>query len=117
MRPISRIKEQKWARLYCVEALTEQAGKCRYCHEPLTCKSATADHKRAQMWGGETSKANIAAACLHCNKTKGSLTPNEFLALIKNPQGHDIEIWMIWSRRKIWLATNRVCDRITKAAA
>ena len=116
-RALSTIKEQKWGRLYCAEALAEQGGKCCYCHEPLTCKTATTDHIRARMWGGETSKANIAAACLHCNKTKGSLTPNEFLSLIKNPHGHDIDIWLVWSRRKIWLATNKTCGRIGRMVA
>lgn len=111
------IKDQKWARTYCAEALSDQGGKCLYCRAPLSCATATADHKRPQIFGGETSRANIAAACLECNLAKGSLTAKEFVTLIKSPySGIEIFIWMAWSRRRIFLATERACTRLMRAA-
>lgn len=109
----SRVREQTWLRMYREEARAEQKGACAYCHEPISLAKTTGDHAKARIKGGTTTKKNIKAACEPCNKTKGSMSEAAFLRAIKNPQpGDSIFIWMAWSRRRIWLATERVCKRI-----
>lgn len=110
-----RNRDAKWTRMFRVEAWIEQRGKCGYCHEPITRAAATADHRHPIIRGGSTTRHNIKAACDPCNKAKGNMTEGEFLKAIKNPQpGSSIHIWLAWSRRRIWLATERVCKRIER---
>lgn len=117
MKHFNPIKDQKWARVYCAEALSDQGGRCFYCRMPMSVAIATADHKVPQIFGGETSRKNIAAACRDCNMAKGSLTANEFVRLIKSPYpGIEIFIWMAWSRRRIFLAAERACTRLSRFA-
>lgn len=110
----SRVSEQAWLGMYRAEARAEQGGKCAYCHEPISLAKTTADHVKARIKGGTTTnRKNIKAACEPCNKTKDSMLEAAFLRAIKNPQpGDSIYIWLAWSRRRIWLATERVCKRI-----
>lgn len=111
----SRQRERSWIRMFCVEAWIEQKGKCAYCREPMTRQQATADHVNPMSLGGPTTRDNIKAACEPCNKAKGRLSEAAFLKLIKNPQSGDpLGIWLAWSRRRIWLATERVCKRIER---
>jgi 5-methylcytosine-specific restriction endonuclease McrA len=71
------------------------------------------DHVTPRVKGGMTKKENIKAACADCNLAKGRLSAAEFVKRIKNPQRTDtLRIWKAWSRRRIWLATHRVCKRI-----
>jgi hypothetical protein len=98
------------------EALQEQGGCCRYCLQPLTVKTATADHRLARAKGGANDRANIVAACEPCNKAKGSLNVLSFVSAIKRPTaGAPVAIWMAWSRRRMWLATYRACRNIRYA--
>lgn len=110
--PMSRA-EQMFLRMFRNDALCEQGRRCAYCHEPLTPQKATADHVTSRTMGGSTTRKNIKAACEPCNKTKKGMSEAAFLRAIKNPQpGDSIHIWLAWSRRRIWLATERVCKRI-----
>ena len=96
-------------------ARLKQGGKCAYCHEPIARADATGDHVKPRFKGGATTRENIKAACEPCNLTKRSMSEAAFLRAIKNPQpGDSLHIWMAWSRRRIWLATERVCTRITR---
>ncbi|WP_407146284.1 HNH endonuclease [Bradyrhizobium sp. ORS 86] len=118
MNVFSRVSEQAWLRAFRVEAVTEQRGACAYCHCPLTKRTATADHRRSRKAGGTTERENIKAACLDCNSLKGAMSVNAFKALIKNPKsGDDIRVWLAWSRRRMFLAAERSCARIMRAAA
>lgn len=113
-----RVSEHAWVRLFRAEAVTTQEATCAYCYCPITMRTATADHIKARKLGGVTGRENISAACIDCNVLKGHKTPNAFKKLIKSPQpGCDIRIWMAWSRRRIFLATDRSCNRILRAAA
>lgn len=110
--PLSR-DEQMFLRMYRNDARAEQGGKCAYCREPISRAQATGDHVKSRFNGGATDRKNIKAACLPCNRTKKSMSEAAFLRAIKNPQpGDSIHIWMAWSRRRIWLATERACKRI-----
>jgi 5-methylcytosine-specific restriction endonuclease McrA len=115
--PKSRVREATCVRVYRTEALTEQSGRCAYCHAPITVRAATADHFVARHNGGTTTKENIKATCQDCNKLKGHKAASAFLNAIKHPEpGDRIEIWLAWSRRRIFLATERACSRIERAA-
>lgn len=117
MTYVSR-RDQTWARLFRVEAVVQQKAKCAYCYCPITMRTATADHVKARKLGGTTKRENILAACTECNVLKGHKTATAFKTLIKNPEpGCDIRIWLAWSRRRIFLAADRSCARIMKAAA
>lgn len=112
-----KISEKQWIKVFRSDAVTVQKGSCCYCHCPITMKTATADHIKARKHGGCTSRNNISASCLECNRLKGHMSETRFKTLIKNPQpGDSIEIWLAWSRRKIFLATERSCSRIRKFA-
>lgn len=112
--PMSR-DEQMYLRMYRNDARAAQGGKCAYCHEPISRSQTTADHVRSRFQGGATDRKNIKASCLPCNRTKKSMSEAAFLRAIKNPQpGDSIHIWLAWSRRRIWLATERVCTRIKR---
>lgn len=101
--------------MFRVEAWIAQEGKCQYCHEPIKRAAATADHKVARINGGTTKRENIKAACVACNKTKGNLSEGAYLKKIKSPApGDNLHVWLAWSRRRIWLRTERACQRITR---
>lgn len=118
MRPLSRISESTWVRVYRADAVTQQAGRCAYCRSGLTMRDATADHVHARHNGGQTSRGNIKAACAPCNLTKKAMSEKAFMAKIKSPGPADsIYVWLAWSRRRIALATERACRRIEGAAA
>jgi hypothetical protein len=104
--------EAHFLRGYKAEALTEQAGCCKYCFAPLTGSTATADHVRPRSKGGTSMRRNIVAACVECNAAKGSMPVGAFNRAIRVPEGHGLHIWRAWSRRRIWLATHRACRNI-----
>jgi 5-methylcytosine-specific restriction endonuclease McrA len=49
-------------------------GRCRYCGNP----AQEIDHIEPRAHGGLTVMANLAAACLYCNRSKGARTPAEW---------------------------------------
>jgi len=52
----------------------EQGGRCCYCGRRFTetgLTRATIEHRKAKMDGGSDRVANLAAACLHCNRNRG----------------------------------------------
>jgi 5-methylcytosine-specific restriction endonuclease McrA len=69
-------------------AFERQHGLCCYCHAPMWLSSpaelparaptareagrllCTAEHLTARADGGRNNSGNIAAACLHCNRTR-----------------------------------------------
>lgn len=96
------------------EALVRQSGCCKYCFEPLTATTATAEHRVARSNRGSNLKHNIDAACQPCNRLKGSMTAGQFLKAIKNP-GVRWEFLLAQSRRRIWLRMHRACRNIGRA--
>jgi 5-methylcytosine-specific restriction endonuclease McrA len=111
------VPERVWKMVFRADALTAQEGKCSLCLSPLRQRDATADHIVPRSVGGKTSRNNIAAACNGCNLAKGSMTLGQFKRRIKAPQpGDPIELWLVWSFRRISLATERACARILVAA-
>lgn len=97
-------------------ALSAQSGCCKYCFEPLTAATATAEHRVARSAGGSNLAHNIDAACLRCNRLKGTATAGAFLKAIKFPTiGADLELLLANARRKIWLKTHRSCRAIGRA--
>lgn len=57
--------------------------RCRYCLGFFALKEITADHAIPLSRGGSTALDNIEYPCQPCNQQKGSLTPTEFLDLLK----------------------------------
>lgn len=97
-------------------ALAAQSGCCKYCFEPLTEKTVTAEHRVPRSMGGSNLAHNIDAACLRCNRLKGLSSPGEFLKAIKFPTvASELELLLAHSRRKIWLKTHRSCRAIGRA--
>lgn len=110
--PMSRA-DKMFLRMFREDARCAQDGRCAYCRSQLSREDATGDHVKPRVYGGDTAKKNIKAACEDCNKLKGWRSEKAFLRAIKNPQpGDDIRIWLAWSRRRIALATERAVKRI-----
>lgn len=99
-------------RAHRTDALTAQNGYCKYCFEPLSRGTATAEHIRPKRHGGTNAKANIAASCAPCNRTKGSMSELAFKNAIKHPEGHSHHIQMAAFRRTMWTKVHRACGRI-----
>lgn len=55
---------------------------CEYCGTPLTVHNATVDHVRPLSAGGSSKLRNCVLACKRCNGRKGSLTREQFIALL-----------------------------------
>lgn len=62
---------------------------CPYCERPMTLangrhapQSPTRDHKVPSSRGGSNSLDNIEPCCRRCNEDKGSLTPDEYRAVL-----------------------------------
>lgn len=59
------------------------AFRCRYCGGWFTIAEVSADHAIPLSRGGWIGLDNIEYPCARCNSRKGSLTPDEFLALME----------------------------------
>lgn len=46
--------------------------RCQYCGEDLTLTTGTIDHVHPRSEGGRTEWENVVAACINCNRKKGS---------------------------------------------
>lgn len=107
-----------WQRMMRHEALISQGWRCRYCKARLRAVAATAEHKKPRCKGGLTTRTNIAASCMPCNRAKASMTEGQFFALIKArdlPRGQPIDIILIWSTRRIMTRAERACRRIEQS--
>lgn len=101
--------DRAFIKIYREDALIEQHKKCCYCHEPLTFKTVTAEHKTAKSKNGSNARKNIAASCEPCNSIKGSMSDAEFKKVIKSfPTGRHFRFLLAWSRRRINLALDRL---------
>ena len=108
------VKERVWKRVYRIESTKKQANKCFYCHEPLTYKTATADHVIPHSKNGKTTSENIKASCYACNQAKGILSLNEFKKKIKKPKLVDIDFYLCYLRKRIWTKTHNSTKRLRK---
>ena len=54
--------------------------KCRYCRKQLTRFTATIDHVKPIVEGGDNSFGNLVTACLDCNSRKNKRPLGDFLA-------------------------------------
>jgi 5-methylcytosine-specific restriction endonuclease McrA len=109
--------EKLWTRVYRQESLIRQGGKCAYCFEPLKATAATADHVRPRSNYGRTTFDNIRAACIDCNKAKGSLPIRTFINMIKYPQpGYGVAFFLAHFRRKLWGRTAKAVENIRALA-
>ncbi len=81
-------KEQSLIKRYRRVAYEEQRGKCYWCGEKMIYKTrqnretvwddprvCTADHLTRKIDGGQTSRANIVAACRECNNRRVGSVP------------------------------------------
>jgi 5-methylcytosine-specific restriction endonuclease McrA len=64
----------RYSRRILARRVREQDGRCLYCRRPFTAAGPTRptiEHRKAKMDGGSDRVANLAAACLHCNRLRG----------------------------------------------
>lgn len=109
-------EERLWTKVYREMARTEQNGKCAYCGEALAADIATADHRVARYFGGATTKRNIVAACMPCNKTKGSMSEAAFMRKVKNPKpGDGVYFFLANFRWRLWRRTEQAVKNIGRA--
>jgi 5-methylcytosine-specific restriction endonuclease McrA len=54
---------------------------CYLCGDPITWGIAALDHRVPTSRGGGHALVNLAWACRRCNQAKGTMTPDEFVAL------------------------------------
>jgi len=56
------------------DAITRQKGQCLYCGDTITFKTCELDHIVPRKGVGSTNtRANLAAVCMPCNRSKGNL--------------------------------------------
>lgn len=89
-------------------ALAEREGRpatCEYCQRVVTLdvgasahSRATADHRTPRARGGAHRWSNLALACGYCNRVKGPLTADEFLAVRTNRRELRLAV-AEWTRR------------------
>lgn len=109
----NRRLEAAFIRMYREQARVEQKSRCKYCYDPLSARSATADHVKARSRNGSDRRDNIVASCGPCNTAKGSMSGAVFQKLLHSfPSGHGVSILLAWSRRRINLAVMRAEKRI-----
>lgn len=65
-----------------VAKLRAQRGRCCYCGRFLS-NGWELDHAIPLTRGGSNASANLAISCRQCNRAKGNLTPEEFMAWAK----------------------------------
>lgn len=108
--------EAAFIRVYREDARREQKSTCAYCREPISARTATADHIHAKKNGGLDGRNNIVAACEPCNKAKGHMPVEKFKRLIQTfPSGHPAQIIMAWVRRRLNLAVERMERNVNRA--
>lgn len=60
--------------------------KCQYCADRFSSAELNLDHVMPRCRGGRTSWENVVASCHHCNRRKGSRTPDEAgMPLVRKP--------------------------------
>ncbi|PWJ88414.1 HNH endonuclease [Mesorhizobium loti] len=106
MRPLNRYQQGKldaaFRRSFREDARREQKSFCAYCDEPLTARTATADHRQPRAAFGLDHRNNIVAACDPCNKLKGHMPEQQFRKALEAPvSGRPLAFWLAWSRRRI----------------
>ncbi|MEX3008341.1 HNH endonuclease [Hoeflea sp. TYP-13] len=105
--------DRAFIRAHRTDALTKQKGRCKYCKEKLSQKTATADHVIPRKHGGVDHGYNIAAADRRCNKAKGHMSEMQFMRQVQDPApGSHLEIWLAHSRYRINKAAMRAERRI-----
>jgi hypothetical protein len=109
----NRRLDAAFLRVYREQARAYQKSRCKYCHEPMSARTATSDHVKPRSRNGSDRRENIVAACEPCNSSKGSMSVATFQKLLHSfPSGHGIPILLAWSRRRINLAVLRAEKRI-----
>jgi hypothetical protein len=59
------------------------AVQCRYCRGFFTLTDLAVDHAKPLSRGGSAGLDNLEYPCKSCNDRKGSMSPDEFLALLE----------------------------------
>ena len=108
-------------------AFAEQDGRCAYCREKLSLKTATADHIIPLVDGGRTSRQNIAAACRNCNMAKRGTAHQVFTAEVEASKAPLITaeggpwVCLAWVRRRLnerlEQAERRICRAVGMAVS
>ncbi len=99
------------------DARANQGGRCKYCLDKITAKTATADHVIPKKHGGVDRAFNIVAACRPCNKLKGHKPKGEYMAMLKSPPpGASLELLVRHMSYRINRAVRKAEIRISKAA-
>lgn len=106
MKPLNRYQQGRldaaFRRSWREDARAAQKSRCFYCEEPVTARTATADHVQAKAVFGLDKRNNIVAACGHCNTLKGKLPEKSFRQNIEKPvSGTSLHYWLAWSRLRI----------------
>jgi 5-methylcytosine-specific restriction endonuclease McrA len=85
----ARSLQTSWRR-YTKETLTIAKAKdiiahppqCPYCHAIIDWQKLSIDHVQPTSRGGENTPSNLVYSCNECNRTKGDLTGDEYIALL-----------------------------------
>jgi len=107
------VRDRVWLKVYRQTALLAQENRCKYCYEPLTVRTVTADHYIPKAKGGNNRRQNIVAACKPCNRLKGVKSEEEFLSWIQN--SNQYSALMVNFRRTLWQRTHTACSRILQS--
>lgn len=80
---------------------------CFYCHDDLTFKKCTLDHKVPKKKNGKNKFKNLVIACNRCNKIKGSSFDFvHFSEIVKNTEDRDFYWNIRYSIKKTIVQNN-----------
>ena len=77
LRRTLSISEQEF-RKQLAELKHRKVIECHYCHQMVTLREATVDHKQPRAKGGGNGLDNIVLSCFSCNQRKGTTPYEEF---------------------------------------
>lgn len=79
IREVERVRRGTTTNPHRLKTHEQQSGECYYCGEPTEMSDWTLDHKIPISSGGKH-RNNRVGCCYNCNKAKGNMTVDEFLA-------------------------------------
>lgn len=104
-----------WYKVLRQELVQSQNMRCKYCLTPITFKTATIDHVRPKSQSGPTTRENVVAACVACNRLKKDMNIGEFNRLIRKPpkgQPDSVKFLLANMRLRLSKRTMKACERI-----
>lgn len=81
--------------------------RCEYCKEFMKLETISFDHAKAKTMGGSWLVDNLSIICFRCNRRKGNLNKDAFVALLGVADQYEVKSLLLAKLGYAW----RVSDR------